>query len=78
MSSLAGAAMIHAGATVFDHMPHGSFFHATGGSVNMDMKERLKLIPYESAVGLMMTIVSTLILVYLLSLRREYENCHCA
>lgn len=59
--SLAGAAMIHAGATVFDHMPYGSFFHATGGSVNMDIKERLKLIPYESAVGLMMTIVSTLI-----------------
>ncbi|HHF0496220.1 TPA: GntP family permease [Haemophilus influenzae] len=61
VSSLAGAAMIHAGATVFDHMPHGSFFHATGGSVNMDIKERLKLIPYESAVGLMMTVVSTLI-----------------
>lgn len=52
ISSLAGAAMIHAGATVFDHMPHGSFFHATGGSVNMDIKERLKLIPYESAVKL--------------------------
>ncbi|WP_258248088.1 GntP family permease [Aggregatibacter actinomycetemcomitans] len=61
VSSLAAAAMIHAGATVFDHMPHGSFFHATGGSVNMDIKERLKLIPYESAVGLIMTIVSTLI-----------------
>ncbi|BAX54195.1 High-affinity gluconate transporter [Photobacterium damselae subsp. piscicida] len=56
--ALAGAAMIHAGATVFDHMPHGSF---TGGSVHMDMKERLKLIPYESAVGLMIAVVSTLI-----------------
>ncbi|WP_301099628.1 SLC13 family permease [Otariodibacter sp.] len=61
VSGIAGAAMIHAGATVFDHMPHGSFFHATGGSVNMDIKERLKLIPYESAVGLVMTIISTLI-----------------
>ena len=61
VSGLAAAAMSHAGATVFDHMPHGSFFHATGGSVNMDIKERLKLIPYESAVGLIMTIVSTLI-----------------
>ncbi|OOF78358.1 gluconate:proton symporter [Rodentibacter caecimuris] len=61
VSSLAGAAMIHAGATVFDHMPHGSFFHATGGSVNMEIKERLKLIPYESAVGLVMTLISTLI-----------------
>ena len=59
--ALAGAAMIHAGATVLDHMPHGSFFHATGGSVHMDIKERLRLIPYESAVGLMIAFVSTLI-----------------
>ncbi|MFI3246323.1 MAG: GntP family permease [Ferrimonas sp.] len=59
--ALAGAAMIHAGATVFDHMPHGSFFHATGGSVNMEIKERLSLIPYETAVGLTIAIVSTLI-----------------
>jgi len=61
ISSLAGAAMIHAGATVLDHLPHGSFFHATGGSVNMDIRERLKLIPYETMVGLTLTIVSTLI-----------------
>jgi GntP family gluconate:H+ symporter len=58
---LSAAAMIHSGATVLDHLPHGSFFHATGGSVFMDMKERLKLIPYESLVGLSMTIVSTII-----------------
>ncbi|MDG2954504.1 GntP family permease [Bisgaard Taxon 10/6] len=61
VSGLASAAMIHAGATVLDHMPHGSFFHATGGSVNMDIRERLKLIPYETAVGLIMTVISTLI-----------------
>ena len=61
VNALAGAAMIHAGATVFDHMPHGSFFHATGGSVNMNIGERLKLIPYETGVGLLMTVVSTLL-----------------
>ncbi|EPC5195617.1 GntP family permease [Edwardsiella piscicida] len=60
ITALAGAAMIHAGATVFDHMPHGSFFHATGGSVNMQVHERLKLIPYETAVGLMIALISTL------------------
>lgn len=59
--ALASAAMIHAGATTLDHMPHGSFFHATGGAVNMDMKERLKLIPYETLIGLVLAIVSTLI-----------------
>lgn len=61
ISALAGAAMIHAGATVLDHMPHGSFFHATGGSVAMQIKERLKLIPYETLVGLTLTIISVLI-----------------
>lgn len=61
ISNIGGAGMVHAGATVLDHLPHGSFFHATAGGVSMDFKERLKLIPYESLVGLSMTIVSTLI-----------------
>ncbi|EDT8715924.1 TPA: GntP family permease [Salmonella enterica subsp. enterica serovar Derby] len=60
VSALAGAAMIHAGATVLDHLPHGSFFHATGGSVNMQIHERLKLMPYETLVGLAITFISTL------------------
>ena len=49
-----GAAMINAGATVLDHLPHGSFFHATGGSVGMNVKERLRLIPYETLVGVIL------------------------
>ncbi|VFS47600.1 H+/gluconate symporter and related permeases [Budvicia aquatica] len=60
VTALAGAAMIHAGATVMDHLPHGSFFHATGGSVNMQIKERLKLLPYETIIGLTIATVSTL------------------
>lgn len=60
VSPIAGAAMVHAGATVLDHLPHGSFFHATAGATNMSIGERLKLIPYESLVGLSMTIVSTI------------------
>ncbi|UPQ89350.1 GntP family permease [Vibrio sinaloensis] len=58
--ALAGAAMIHSGAMALDHMPHGGFFHATGGAVHMDIRERLKLIPYESAVGLLIAFVSTM------------------
>ncbi|MGL5314929.1 MAG: GntP family permease [Peptostreptococcaceae bacterium] len=61
ISPVAGAAMVHAGATVLDHLPHGSFFHATAGSVNMSIGDRLKLIPFESLIGLSITIVSTLI-----------------
>lgn len=58
ISPVWGAAMTNAGATVLDHLPHGSFFHATGGSVGMSIKERMKLIPYESAVGLTLTLTS--------------------
>ena len=59
------AAMTNAGATVLDHLPHGSFFHATGGSIGMELKERLRLIPYESIIGLVlvsMTVVMMLII----------------
>lgn len=55
-----GAAMINAGATVLDHLPHGSFFHATGGSMGMSVKERLKLIPYETLVGFILASCSVI------------------
>ncbi|ELY3739352.1 GntP family permease [Cronobacter sakazakii] len=60
VSGIAGAAMIHAGATVLDHLPHGSFFHATGGSVGMTVHERLKLLPYETLVGFTIATISAL------------------
>ncbi len=63
--AVSAAAMIHAGATVIDSLPHGSFFHATGGSVFMDIKTRMRLIPYEACIGLTSTIVS--VIVYLLT-----------
>lgn len=58
VSAVWGAAMVNAGATVLDHLPHGSFFHATGGSVEMKMNGRLRMIPYETAVGLTLTLSS--------------------
>lgn len=61
VSAIDAGAMIHAGATVVDSLPHGSFFHATGGSVNMQIKERMKLIPYEALIGLTSTAVSSII-----------------
>lgn len=62
--ALSAAAMIHAGATVIDSLPHGSFFHATGGSVYMSIRDRMKLIPYEACVGLASTI--TAVVIYLI------------
>ena len=53
-----GAAMTNAGATTLDHLPHGSFFHATGGAMGFSVNERLRLIPYETLVGLILTLGS--------------------
>ena len=53
-----GATMTNAGATTLDHLPHGSFFHATGGAMGFSVNERLRLIPYETLVGLILTLGS--------------------
>jgi GntP family gluconate:H+ symporter len=62
--ALSAAAMLHAGGTIFDALPHGSFFHATAGAVGMSVKERLKLFPYGTFVGATTTVAS--VVVYLL------------
>ncbi|GAB6092270.1 GntP family permease [Furfurilactobacillus curtus] len=63
---LAAAVMVHTGATVIDHLPQGNYFHVTGNAMNMDLKARMKSVPYESAVGLTMTIVGTIMYGFLL------------
>ena len=61
ISAVWGAAMINSGATVLDHLPHGSFFHATGGVCELNFKERLKLIPYESLIGIVLAAGTTIL-----------------
>lgn len=61
VAALAAGAMIHSGSFVFDGLPHGSFFHVSAGCVNMEIKERLKLISYESLIGICMATVSTIL-----------------
>ncbi|MEK5057890.1 GntP family permease [Paenibacillus shunpengii] len=58
---LAAAAMVHTGATVIDSLPQGNYFHVTAGSMNMSIKQRMGLVPYEAIVGGTMTIVATLL-----------------
>ena len=62
--SLSAAAMLHAGGTIFDALPHGSFFHATAGAVGMGVKDRLKLFPFGTLVGATSTVTS--VAVYLI------------
>lgn len=61
VTPIQAAVMIHAGCCVFDCLPHGSFFHISSGSLQMSMKERLKIIPYESLIGFGMTVVATVV-----------------
>lgn len=58
--AVSAAAMLHAGSTIFDALPHGSFFHATAGAVGISVKERLRLFPYGTLVGATSTICSTI------------------
>lgn len=58
VSAVWAAAMTNASATIIDSLPFGSFFHATGGAVGISFKERMKIIPYEAATGLCLTICS--------------------
>ncbi len=64
--SLWAAAALHAGGTIFDALPHGSFFHATAGSVGMSVRERLRIFPYGTLVGLTSTVVSSLMYIFYL------------
>lgn len=61
ISAVWGAAMVNSGATVLDHLPHGSFFHATGGVCELSFKERLKLVPYESLIGIVLAAGTTVL-----------------
>nr|WP_255471413.1 MULTISPECIES: hypothetical protein [unclassified Gilliamella] len=59
--AISAAVMMHTGATVIDSLPQGNYFHVTGNSMNMSIKQRMKLIPYQALVGGTMTIIATLL-----------------
>lgn len=61
ITPVGGGAMINAGSSVFEQLPHGSLFHSSAGGINMNIRERFKLIPYEIIVGFIMTVISTII-----------------
>jgi GntP family gluconate:H+ symporter len=66
VAPLAAAVMTHAGATVIDHLPHGTYFHVTRDAMRMSMKDRLKVVMFESMVGLTMVIVATILYGFIL------------
>ena len=56
--ALSAAIMIHAGAALFDIVPHGNYFLASKDSMKVGMLDRLKVIPYEALIGLFMVTVT--------------------
>lgn len=62
---LSAAVMMHAGGVVLDQLPHGNFFLITADAVNMNIKDRLKLVIYEAIVGGVMVITATILYGYL-------------
>lgn len=64
---LGAAVMIHTGATVLDQVPQGIYFHVTADSMNMSIEDRMKVIPYEACVGLVMTIAATILYGFILA-----------
>ena len=55
--------MLHAGATVLDQLPHGSFFHVTAGACGLNLRARMRLVLWEASVGLLMTLAGCLLYV---------------
>ena len=61
VAPVSAAVTMQAGATVIDHLPHGNYFHVTAQAMKMTVGERMKSVPFESIVGLTMTVVATLL-----------------
>ncbi|MBS0847010.1 GntP family permease [Citrobacter sp. JGM124] len=66
IAPIASAVMVHTGATVIDSLPQGNYFHITAQSMNMTIKQRMSLVPYEAIVGGTMTIVATVLYGFIL------------
>ena len=62
--AMAAAVMLHAGGGFLDTMPHGNIFLATQQGMKCTMVDRMKVMPFECAVGAAMTLTS--IVMYLL------------
>lgn len=66
VAPLSAAVMTHAGATVIDHLPHGTYFHVTRNAMGISMKDRMKVVLYESIVGITMTVVAVVLFGFIL------------
>lgn len=62
--AIAGAVMLHAGGGFLDIVPHGNIFLATQQGMKCTMVERIRVMPYEAAVGGIMTLTSVVMYLF--------------
>ena len=61
VAPLSAAVMVHAGSMVIDYVPHGNYVLASLESFKIEIKDRMKIMPYEALVGLSMAITAILV-----------------
>lgn len=61
LNPINAAIMVHTGAVVIDHLPHGTYFHVSADAVDMSFADRMKCIGYESIIGLSIATVAIII-----------------
>ena len=66
VTPIAAAVMTHAGATVIDALPHGTYFHVTRNAFDMEFQDRMKVLGFEVLVGGTMTVVATVLYGFIL------------
>ncbi|MFD1776444.1 GntP family permease [Paenibacillus rhizophilus] len=66
VAPLSAAVMTHTGATVIDHLPHGTYFHVSRNAMGMSMKDRMRVALFESMIGITMTVVAIIMYGFIL------------
>lgn len=63
---LSSAVMMHAGAIISD-VPHGNYVLATCDVFKIDMKQRAKVLPYETLIGFIMVVVAVVLFCFVVA-----------
>ena len=58
VNPLTAAVLVHIGAMLIDHLPHGNYFHVTANAMHMTIGQRMKSVGYETLVVTVMMVVA--------------------
>ncbi|MCT0014008.1 GntP family permease [Weissella confusa] len=58
VNPLTAAVLVHIGAMLIDHLPHGNYFHVTANAMHMTIGQRMKSVGYETLVVTVMMVAA--------------------